>query len=243
MSTSTFFDNINNVNEQSLYEDLIIESIQIYGIDMIYLPRTLNNLDQIYLQDDISTYNQAIEIPLYVKTYQGFEGEGSLFTKFGLEIRDQITFTIAKRVFDNEIGTPYSLSRPKESDLIYYPLNKKLFQVKYVENKPIHYPFGFLPTYDVFCELFEYSNEKFNTGIADLDRLEKTYSTDIYDFVLKDENGKAIKDEKGNVLLGPGYEPAVTDPLENNDEFVANGEPLVDFSETDPWSENWEDNL
>lgn len=240
--TNVFFENYDYSPEQSLLEDLIIESISIYGLDFYYLPRTLNNLDKVYLQDDISTYNQAIQIAMYVTNVEGFQGEGSFMSKFGIEIRDQITFTIAKRVFDDEIGRPYSLLRPNESDLIYYPLNNKVFQIKYVENKPIHYPLGILPVYNVFCELFEYSNEQFNTGIPEIDSIQKNLSTNIYDYALKDQNGKALVDEQGNIIVGPGFNLDVIDPLEDNTELKQESD-VLDFSEEDPFAENWPENL
>src|SRR5688572_27564179 len=118
MATSTFFNNIGRHSEQQLLEDLIIESIRIYGIDMIYLPRIQDITDPFYLQSPVSTFRDTYHLEMYVKNYDGFEGEGNIFAKFGVEIRDQITFTMAKRSFDNYVGKDTGFIRPREGDLV-----------------------------------------------------------------------------------------------------------------------------
>jgi len=241
--TNLFFNNYGASNEQNLLEDLITESISIYGIDFHYLPKTYNNIDDLYLQDDIPSFNSAIQICLYVRSYDGFSGEGSFMSKFGLEIRDQITFTISKRIFENEIGERFELARPREGDLIYYPLNKKLFEIKYVENKPVHYPLGILPTYDLFCELYEYSNERFNTGIPEIDDITEKLSTNLYDYAMKSDAGAPLKTDQGHLILSDKYNLDVIDPIENNSEIVNEANGIIDFSESNPFSENWPENL
>jgi hypothetical protein len=237
MATSVFFNNYNAASEQFLLEDLIVESIQIYGIDFYYLPRTLNNLDPLYLQDDISTYERAFQIEMYVKNYEGFEGDGSFMSQFGLEIRDRMTFTISKRVFDNKIGHELSIIRPRESDLIFYPLNQKLFQIKYVENKPIHYPLGSLPSYDLFCELYEYSNERFITGIDEIDIIQKTLSTNVYDYALLNDEGKVLMTDDGRVIVTNKYQENVIDPIADNITIGEEAADIIDFTETNPFGE------
>jgi len=251
MSTSTFYNNIGAHNEQGLLEDLIIESIKIYGIDMYYLVRIPDSLDPLFGQSDRSTFNAAFEIEFYVRSYQGFEGEGNLFSKFGLEIRDQITFTVARRVFNNTIGKEMDLIRPREGDLIYYPLNKKSFEVKFVQDKPIHYPLGILPSYDLYCELYEYSNEIFDTGIPEIDAITGMFSTNIYDNnPLMTDEGKIIKTcmeaggVPGKIIMMAGslnYDFAAA-PQDNID-LQEQVDELIDFTETDPFSENWKDEV
>lgn len=99
MATNFFFNNFQSSQEQLLLENLIIESIKIYGEDMYYLPRTINKKDELYGTDDISTYDSAVLVEMYIKNVDGFQGDGNFMSKFGLEIRDQVTFTIAKRRF------------------------------------------------------------------------------------------------------------------------------------------------
>lgn len=188
MATNFYFNNYQNSQEQLLLESLIIESIKIYGEDMYYVPRTLNNKNEVYGEDDISSYDSATLVEFYIKNVDGFGGDGNFMSKFGLEIRDQVTFVIAKRVFEEEIGFAANYVRPREGDLIYFPLNRKLFQIKYVDNKPIYYPMGALQTYELTCELFEYSGEQFNTGVADIDDIQDKLSLDIFDYGINTED-------------------------------------------------------
>ena len=155
--------------EQSLIDDLVVESIKIYGIDTMYLPRTIGAKDDILNEDDLPTYNDAYEVEMYVKNVDGFEGEGDFLSKFGLQIRDSMTLTIAMRTYELEIGINTEVNRPREGDIIYMPLNQKMFVVQHVEHESIFYQMGSLQTYDLRCELYEYSGERFNTGFPYLD--------------------------------------------------------------------------
>jgi hypothetical protein len=154
-----YFDNFENSGEQNLVEDLVIESIRIYGMDVWYIPRTLVGKDDILNEDDISTFNDAYMAEMYVKSVDGFEGEGDFLSKFGLQIRDSITMTIAQRTYESEIGSNEENTRPLEGDLIYLPLNKKIFEIQHVEHESIFYQMGSLQTYDLRAELLEFSGE------------------------------------------------------------------------------------
>lgn len=171
MATNFYFNNFNNSQEQLLIESLIIESIKIYGHDLFYLPRTEVAKDSLYLQDDLSSFNAAYNIEMYVKNVEGFGGEGDLFSRFGVEIRDQVTFVVAQSVFNEEIQSQTSLIRPREGDLLFLPLNGKVFQIKFVEHEAVFYQMGSLQTYELTCELYEYSGERLNTGIDIIDNI------------------------------------------------------------------------
>jgi hypothetical protein len=175
LSTNFYFNNFTNSGEQNLIEDLIIESIQIYGHDVWYIPRTLGAKDELLNEDDLSTFDTAYMVEMYIKNVEGFEGDGDFLSKFGLQIRDSITFTIAMRKFNSEVGLYNEKVRPNEGDLIYFPLNRKIFEVQHVEHEAIFYQMGSLQTYDLRCELFEYSQERFNTGILEIDTLFNRY--------------------------------------------------------------------
>jgi hypothetical protein len=125
--------------EQSLIDDLVVESIKIYGIDTMYLPRTIGAKDDILNEDDLPTYNDAYEVEMYVKNVDGFEGEGDFLSKFGLQIRDSMTLTIAMRTYELEVGINTEINRPREGDIIYMPLNQKMFVVQHVEHESIFY--------------------------------------------------------------------------------------------------------
>jgi len=118
MTTSVFFNNYDSFAEKKLIEDLIIESIRVYGIDLYYCPRTVNNKDEVFNEDTVSSYENAYLIEMYVKNVEGFEGEGDFLSKFNIQIRDEITFTVAQRVFNDDIGAEEITSRPQEGDLI-----------------------------------------------------------------------------------------------------------------------------
>ena len=212
---------------------------------MYFLPRTVVNYDKLLGADDQSEYNKAILVELYIKSIDGFTGDGNFMSKFGIEIRDQVTFSIAKRTFEQEIGLYTQETRPNEGDIIYFPLNKKCFQIKFVNKFEMFYQFGALQTYELTCELFEYSNEKFNTGIAEIDILQKNFSINVFDYAIIDEFGANLLDESGNYLVTEQYKldsiVVVADNdmiLNGSNNFPTGSNDFIDFSEGNPFSEN-----
>ncbi len=172
MPTSTYFRNFDARNDQELLHSLTTESIQVVGYDVNYIPRTLVNEDTILGEDSISEYKDAYSVEMFIKSVDGFEGEGDLVSKFGLEVRDQIIFSMSRRAWEGlDIGT-----RPKEGDLIYFGLTSKLFQIMFVEHETPFYQAGALPTFDLTCELFTYSDEKLDTDIDEIDVIEQKQS-------------------------------------------------------------------
>lgn len=237
MATNFFFNNFQNSQEQLLIEDLIIESIRIYGHDVIYLPRTPIQVDKVLGEDPLREYIHAVPVEMYIKNIEGFAGEGDFLSKFNIQIRDQITFSIARRVFTDEVGNLEALDRPQEGDLIYFPLNRKIFEIKFVEHESIFYQLGALQMYDLKCELFEYNNEYFNTGIDDVDRLRANFSLGLDIFAITTEDGIPLTDEEGYYILQESYDINENDDLATNDEIEAEADAFVDFTERDPFSE------
>lgn len=234
MATNFFFNNFQSSQEQLLLENLIIESIQIYGQDMYYIPRKLNNYDNVYGADDQSSYENAYSIELYIKSVDGFSGDGDFMSKFGIEIRNQVVFSVAQRRFNEEIGDYTTQVRPNEGDLIYFPLNKKCFQIKYVNKFEMFYQLGALQTWEMTCELFEYSNENLNTGIPEIDSLQKKFSQNQFDWLLRDEDGNALLTEEGDyIVLESAPVPAGAD----NDWIQQESDQFVDWTTVDPFSE------
>lgn len=167
MATNALFNHTSVAVEQNLVEDLIIEAIQIYGHDVYYLPKTTTNLDTFFGEDAGTTaYNSAHLIEMYVKNVEGFEGQGNFLQQFGLQIEDQVTFTVANSVFESTIS---GLPRPQEGDLIYFPLVSGIYEIQFVEHESIFYQMGNLTVYDLQCEVFAYSNQTFNTGVSVID--------------------------------------------------------------------------
>lgn len=225
--------------EQQLLESLIVESIKIYGYDVYYLPRTLVEKDTIYGEDPSSRYDTNYGIEMYIKSVDGFQGDGDFLSKFNLEIRDSVIFTVARKTFMDEVATTEGTVRPNEGDLIYFPLNKKIFQVKFVEHESMFYQLGSLPVYDLTCELFEYSGEVLNTGIKNIDDLQQLYSpaTSTYAILTQDTNPYSLTDEDGFKLVNESYDVDNFDIMADNDEIEAEADGFIDFSVRDPFSE------
>lgn len=164
-------------SEQLLYEDLIIESMKIAGQDVYYLPRKIVELDKILNEDIQSRFDESYMIEMYLESFDGFEGDGKFLSKFGLEIRDQVVLVCSKRRWQELVGRHYIQTediRPKEGDLIYFPLTKGLFEIKYADGEKPFHQLKNLPTYKFTCELYEYRNEDLSTGIDSVDSIQST---------------------------------------------------------------------
>ena len=171
MATNVFFSQAVQ-SEQNLVEDLVVESLRMYGHDCYYLPRTIINEDTILGEAANSTFDDAYEVEMYIEGIEGFEGEGDLYAKFGVEVRDQATFVISRRTWERFVSLDANLVtglRPNEGDLIYFPLSKSLFEIKFVEHENPFYQLDKLYVFKMTCDLFEYSGEIFDTEIEALD--------------------------------------------------------------------------
>jgi len=225
MATNAFFRNYDNFNEQNLIDDLVIESIKMYGVDVIYVKRSLGAVDEVLNEDDLPLYDEVFQFEAYVKNVDGFEGEGDFLSKFGLQIRDSITFSVANRTFERYVTREVvEMIRPNEGDLIYFPLNEKMFEIKFVEHESVFYQTGALQVYDMRCELIEYSGQRFNTGHPNIDdyfdKIDTTVTTTLAD--LSNTHPDAVG----------------TDSLADNFTFEQEGDNILDFSESDPFTEN-----
>lgn len=178
-------------SEQNLYEDIVTEAIKTYGFEVYYLPRGMVSRDDILNEDIESKFGDAYMIEMYIENVDGFDGDGTLFSKFGLEIRDQATFVVAKRQWQKLVGfwnNGIISNRPGEGDLIYFPLTRSMFEIKYVETKQPFYQLSKVPVYKLQCELFETRNEEISTGIEELDQVQLDYATE-YVFDITEGNG------------------------------------------------------
>lgn len=161
-------------SEQNMFEDITIEALQMYGQDVYYLPREIVNKDTVFLDDVPSRFSSSYKVEMYIENAEGFGGEGDLFTKFGVELRDQATFVVARKRWQQLIGSRLTEKnfRPREGDLIYLPLSQSIFQIERVETETPFYQLEQLPTFRMTCELFEYSDEDFDTNIRSIDVVE-----------------------------------------------------------------------
>jgi hypothetical protein len=158
-------------------------------------------------------------------------------SRFGIEIRNQVVFSMAQRIFSEEVGTFTDQVRPNEGDLIYFPLNDRCFEIKFVNKYEMFYQLGALQTWEVTCELFEYSNETFNTGIPEIDIIQSKFSMNALDFSIKDEADDYLVTEDSEYIILEGK--AVDDliPADDSDEIQQESDNMVLFSTEDPFSE------
>ena len=174
MATNVFFNHAVST-EQHLYEDLVVESLRIYGHETYYLPREVIQEDSILGEDVQSTFGDAYSVEMYLENTDAFEGEGDLFSKFGVQVKDQATFVISLRTWERFISLDSNLAtslRPNEGDLIYFPMSGSIFEIKFVEHENPFYQVGKLFVFKMQCELYEYSGEDFDTGIDTIDIVE-----------------------------------------------------------------------
>ncbi|AGR47750.1 neck protein [Sinorhizobium phage phiM7] len=212
MATNPYINNFFATNEQKLVDDLAIEFIKFYGIDCLYLPRTVTTADEILHEDSRAVFDQVKIIEMYVKNVEGFGGDGDFMSKFGLQIRDSMTLSVSITRCKEELGAN---RRPMEGDLIYFPLNKKMFEISHVEHEAVFYQNGSLQFYDLKADLYEYSNETFATGNATIDTLFSGLDTSTPEAVI----------DLGSV-----------DPIADNEIIQEFAEGILDFSDMDPYS-------
>lgn len=246
MATNFYFQSGNTsgtTSEQRLVEDLIIESLKIYGHDIYYMPRSLVNRDTIFDEDELSKFEQAYPLEMYLENVDGFGGDGELFSRFGLEVRDQATFVLARRRWDQLVetsgGTFQLTDRPAEGDLLYFPKTRSLFEIKFVEFQDPFYQLGKVYVFRMVCELFEYSAEAIDTGYGDIDQLEDDNTVDqlLFELILEDGSGM-FKLEDGGSLIKEDYsiKPAVQG--DNSDfDTLEIASDILDFSESNPFGE------
>ena len=178
MATNLYFQNISAHSEQELINSLTSEVIQIHGMDVFYIPRTISSSEDLIIGEDVlSKFTTAYEIEMYLKGTDGFGGEGDLVSKFGLDVRDEVIFTVHADRF--ELAT--DMTKPLEGDLVFLPLNQGLFEIKFVEHEQPFYQAGKNYSFDITCELYQYSQEQLETGISSIDDIEKEqgYTIDL----------------------------------------------------------------
>lgn len=183
MARNPYF-TLGTTDEQTIYEDIIVESIQIYGQIFYYIPRVLVGKDEILGEDRLSQFKKAYPIEMYLESHDGFEGQGAFIQKFGLMMEQSATLTVARRSWQQLVGKHKDTivqTRPCEGDLLYFPLTGGLFEIKFVQHQDPFYQLGKLYVYKLQVELFQYASEKIDTGIKAIDAFEtlKSFDEDI----------------------------------------------------------------
>lgn len=206
--TSKYFTH-GTMSEQNLLQDIIIESISIYGQEFYYVPRILVAKDNILGEDRMSKFENAYLIDMYLESVDGFEGQGSFIQKFGLMTEQTATLTVARRTWERLIGTKGTSilpNRPSEGDLLYFPLTKGLFEIKYVEHQDPFYQLKKLYVYRLQVEQFQYASEQIDTGVPEIDVFESLKTTDTtmqpnVDIVDGYGSNNSFKDEAVSVVF------------------------------------------
>jgi len=224
MATSVYFSGAVK-SEQDLYEDLVTESIKIFGQDVVYLPREQVSEDDL-LNETVNQYTQAFPVEMYLENVDGFEGDGNLLGKFGLEIRDQGTFVVTRRRWEAAVGGLAtgvgSRLKPAEGDLLYMTMTGRLFEIKYVEPKSPFYQLQKLPSYTLTAELFEYNDQHFDTGWDEIDAIEWDNATS-YSYLMS----AATAYEPGELVTQwTGVNDSVGDPI-NIEGYVSGWESAL----------------
>ena len=168
--------------EQDLVGGLVTEQIKMFGKDVYYIPRTLVDRDSVFEEDSLSAFNGAYLIEAYIEDATGFRGDGDMFSKFGVRISDQVTFIISRERFTAAVDDNAQLiveGRPNEGDLIHLPMANKTFEIQFVEHEIPFYQLGKVHVWGLRCELFEYSDEDFNTGVAEIDAVEVNFANAV----------------------------------------------------------------
>lgn len=232
---------IGRSSEQYLMEDLIIECLKIYGFEVNYLVRTEQNRDDILNEDPLNKYEFSYNLEMYLKNINGFEGEGDLLSKFGVEIRDSATFVVSRRRWEEVVGREGNsalTTRPSEGDLIFFPLTKSYFEIRKVRALDPFYQVGKLYVYEIDCELFQYSSESIDTGDDAIDTLEDARSLDISQYELLLENGDNFKleFETPSSLILESYTITDIDSGAQNEDFEVEID-VLDFTERNPFGE------
>lgn len=245
MPTNVYFTQ-GTAREQFLVEDLIIESLKIYGKEFYYIPRTLVAKDDILGEDVLSRFKNAYGIEMYIEDIDGFGGQGVFLQKFGIQIEKSATFVVSRKRWEQSIGkwnTTLISSRPAEGDLLFFPMTATLFEIKFVENQDPFYQLGNLYVYKLRAEIFRYSQEQIATGIPEIDDIEDFYSTNILNYkIINEDQETAILLESSvagdlSYIIDEVYNTDDIEPFANNDYMEQAKANAMDFTEQNPFGE------
>lgn len=215
-------DSIGERSEQRLIESLILESIKIYGYDLVYLPRKVVDLDPLFMEDPLSKFDRAFHIEAYLENVNGF-GENDILSKFGIQLNDSGSFIVARARWEELIGRfggNQLPSRPAEGDLLYFAKTNSFFEIKKVEAFNPFFQLGKLYTYKMNVELYQYSSERFETGLQKID------------------NPSDIFGSLDTLITDSTTVPEDATPLANNDFLKQKSVGIIDWSGNNPFGEN-----
>lgn len=228
MTTNPYFKHQGYKPTQNLIDDLSEESIKMHGIDVVYIIKTTDKVDSLFGDNQHGKLKNSFTIEMYLKNAKGFEGQREIVSKFGMEIKDNVTLIVSKRRFREESfklpeigGRLYPMNRPMEGDLIYLPLaptNDNLFEIKFVQNDDQMFQQGDYYTFRIDCELYKYSMEDIQTGYSKIDDMQSEFT-------------KTETTEKDGTYIIDNKE------INNNSQLQSEADDIIDFTEKDPFSE------
>ena len=227
-------------NEQRLMEELIIEAIGIHGVDIYYLPRTSVKQDHILGEDVLSQFTSIYPIEMYLNNVQGWTGDGEFMSKFGIQVTDQATFVVSKRRWEESVAMQTDdlqlPLRPAEGDLLYFPLTRAFFEIKYTQHLDPFFQLSKFYVYSLQCELYTYSSENIVTGNAEVDdrAIEKTQ--DLYKYRVLNSTGGTLLTQSGVPMIRANSVDA-QDSFDDTTPFEEEAVPIVDFTVTNPFGE------
>ena len=263
MPTNVYFDT-GTKPEQTLYEDLMIEQLKIYGQDVFYIPRTLVKEDNLFGEDTLSKFGDAYLIEMYFENVEGYEGEKEIMSKFGLQMNEDVTFVVARRRFEQLVSHDSNLivqTRPNEGDLVYFPKVKKIFEITFVDHDDPFYQVHNVPAFKLKCKTFEYSSEDLDTGITEIDAIETANSLDqlVYQITMEQSStttyneGLELEDGTGNLeqegstdnLIGENETGGDQIVLETGDYIIQEGYVVdtIDENAMNDFFETQDDNI
>ena len=218
-------------SEQNLVQDLINEQLKIFGVEVTYIPRKMVRKQTILEEVQSSKFDDNFLLEAYLNNFDGYGGAGDIMTKFGVSVRDEVSLTISKERFEDFIS-PFLedendlevelASRPREGDLVYFPLGQRLFEVKFVEHENPFYQLGKNYVYEIQCELFEYEDEVIDTSIDEIDKRVEDMGN-----IIKLQLFSTGTNASVNAHVGSGY---VRQVFLNNDGYGYTSAPVVTFS-------------
>jgi hypothetical protein len=251
-TTNPHFQLYEHQETQRLVDELVAESIEIAGWDCYYMPRRRVDFDDIYYEDAQSKFDTAYQIPLYIKSWQGFEGNDALMTQFGIEVQLQLILTMSRIHWEQnieQIESANEIWRPREGDLIYIPnMDYRVYEIKYVEHHPYGYQHGYENQFDLTVELFRYAGEILDTGIEQVDCLQKRSSINAYDWSILTEAGLAMLTEEDSIITIESFQEGQEEYgiIDENDEIIeASGsetsntaDDVITWDSSNPFSED-----
>ncbi len=202
MATNQYFQHYTASNEQDLIDSLVVESIQTTGLDVTYIEREQLNIDYLYNEDPTNAFNSSTVIEMYPASVDGFDGDGEMFSSFGIDIKKTATFIVSKKRFGEELPL---LARPREGDLIYMPVTNTLLEIKFVNNESPFFEKGKQYVYELKLETFDYSYEEIQTDDFDIDaELDSMFNTQP-DTVVEEygDNDELDSDPAQDIIFDP----------------------------------------